>query len=72
LDLKTYLEARKFLVECGYNNEDNDDVMDAFVEVSADEFHLTDEDLYSALAQYRQFEVDNPEYVQRGDALVAE
>jgi len=69
--LNDYLAIRQDMVELGYDNADSDDVKDYFVDVYADIQHFTDEELASMLVGYRTFETAYPEYVQRGNALIA-
>lgn len=70
-DLNSYLAVRQAIVNAGGDNRNADDVKDAFVEVSMDKVHLTDEDLTNLIVGYRNFEMFYPEYVQRGNALIA-
>jgi hypothetical protein len=70
-DLQKYLNIRQAIVNAGGDNRNADDVKDAFVDVSMDKVHLTDEDLTNLIIGYRTFETAYPEYVQRGNALIA-
>jgi len=69
--LNEYLDIRKDLIERGLNNQNAEDLKDYFVEVYQDIVHLTDQDLEEMLVGYRTFETAYPEYVQRGNALIA-
>lgn len=69
--LNEYLDIRKDLIERGLNNQNAEDLKDYFVEVYQDIVHLTDQDLEEMLVGYRTFETTYPEYVQRGNALIA-
>lgn len=65
-----YFRIRQILVNMGWSNDSDDDVLDAIVELDSEDFHYTDEDLDAIIGGYRTFEEMFPRLVDAGDGLV--
>lgn len=56
LALAGYANIVTYLAETGLDIHDDDDVMDACVEVAMDNEHFTDEELRSGLIEFREMQ----------------
>jgi hypothetical protein len=62
-----YLLLRKEIKRFNGSNDSDDDVLDAFVNLTCDTKHYSDKDLKAVIKEYRLFESNNPEFVAMGD-----